>query len=86
MAITLIKLGIYLFIYLFLVARHWTLSTHLIRSIEHWRQAKAKLPPFGPRKHTFSSYFAEFLWRYEHKGEDLLEVFLEDVKKIYGKF
>jgi transposase-like protein len=52
----------------------------------HWRQAKAKLPPFGLRKHTFSSYLAEFMWRYEHKGEDLFEVFLEDAKKIYGKF
>ena len=26
----------------------------------HWRQAKAKLPPFCVRKHQFSSYLAEF--------------------------
>jgi len=24
----------------------------------HWRQAKAKLPPFGVRKHQFSSFFS----------------------------
>ena len=52
----------------------------------HWRQAKAKFPPFGIRKYAFSSYLAEFLWRYEHKEENLFEVFLEDAKKIYEKF
>ena len=52
----------------------------------HWRQAKAKLPAFGIRKYMFSSYLAEFLWRYEHKGEDLFEVFLKDAMKIYGQF
>ncbi|XP_028412951.1 uncharacterized protein LOC114535832 [Dendronephthya gigantea] len=52
----------------------------------HWRQAKAKFPPFSIRKYTFSSYLAEFLWRYKHKNEDLFEVFLEDCKKIYGTF
>ena len=30
----------------------------------HWRQAKIKLPLFGVRKHQFSSYLAEFKWRY----------------------
>ena len=30
----------------------------------HWRQAKSKFPAFGVRKHMFSSYLAEFLWRY----------------------
>ena len=35
----------------------------------HWRQAKAKFPAFGVRKNVFSSYQAEFMWRYEHKGE-----------------
>ena len=48
----------------------------------HWRQAKAKFPPFGIHKYTFSSYLAEFLWRYEHKDEDLFEVFLDDCKKF----
>ena len=52
----------------------------------HWRQAKAKLPAFGIRKYAFSSYLAEFLWRYEHKHEDKFEVFLKDAKKIYGNF
>ncbi len=52
----------------------------------HWRQAKAKFPPFGICKYSFSSYLAEFLWRYEHKDEDLFEVFLTDAKKIYGQF
>ena len=41
----------------------------------HWRQAN-----------SFSSYLAEFLCRYEHKDEDLFEVFLEDCKKIYVTF
>ena len=52
----------------------------------HWRQAKVKFPPFGIRKYMFSSYLAEFLWRYENKGKDLFKVFLEDAKKIYGNF
>ena len=29
----------------------------------HWRQAKVKLPPSGIRKHHFSSYLGEFMWR-----------------------
>ena len=49
----------------------------------HWRQAKAKLPPFGVRKHQFSSYLAEFMWRYMNTDEDLFEKFLEAVKKTY---
>ena len=47
----------------------------------HWRQAKSKLPSFGVRKSMFSSHLAEFLWRYEHKGEDLFCEFIKDVKK-----
>ena len=47
----------------------------------HWRQAKCKLPKFGV---LFSSYIAEFMWRYMHRNEDLFEVFLNDVKKVYG--
>ena len=49
----------------------------------HWRQAKCKLPKFGVRKHLFSTYLAEFIWRYLHRGEDLFAVFLSDVKKVY---
>ena len=47
----------------------------------HWRQAKCKLPKFGVRKHLFSTYLAEFMWRYMHKNGDLFAVFLNDVKK-----
>ena len=50
----------------------------------HWRQAKAKLPPFGVRKHHFSSYLAEFMWRYMDRDQDLFATFLRDVKKIYN--
>ena len=52
----------------------------------HWQQAKAKMPSFGVRKYIFSSHLAKFLWRYEHKGKDLFEAFLLDVKKLCGKF
>ena len=44
------------------------------------------MPSFGVRKIAFSSYLAEFLWRYEHKGKDLFSMFLWDVKKIYCEF
>lgn len=58
---------------------------HSTNKIEgHWRQAKVKLPPFGVRKHHFSSYLAEFMWRYKHREEDLFEIFLKDVKKLYS--
>ena len=50
----------------------------------HWRHAKCRIPKFGVRKHLFSSYLAEFMWRYTHRGEDLFAVFLNDVKKIYS--
>ena len=50
----------------------------------HWRQAKVKLPPFGVRKHHFSSYLAEFMWRYKNREDDLFEIFLRDVKKLYS--
>ena len=51
----------------------------------HWRQAKCKLPKFGVRKHLFSTYLAEFLWRYMHRNEVLFAVFLnnDDVKQVY---
>ena len=47
----------------------------------HWRHAKCKLPKFGVRKHLFSTYLAEFIWRYMHRDEDLFRLFLNDVKK-----
>ena len=50
----------------------------------HWRHAKVKMSPFGVRKHHFSSYLAEFMWRYKNKDNDLFEMFLRDVKKIYS--
>ena len=43
-----------------------------------------KLPPFGVRKHHFSSYLAEFMWRYKNREDDLFEIFLRDVKKLYS--
>ena len=49
----------------------------------HWRQMKAKLPTHGRKKEHYSSYLAEFKWRYVHRDEDLWKVFLDDVKKIY---
>ena len=50
----------------------------------HWRHAKSKLPKFGVRKYLFSTYMAEFIWRYMQRDEDLFEVFLSDVKKVYA--
>ena len=35
-------------------------------------------------KHLFSTYLAEFIWRYMHRDEDLFSVFLNDVKKVYA--
>ena len=49
----------------------------------HWRQAKCKLPKFGVRKHLFSTYLVEFMWRYMHRKEDLFAIFLNNVKKMY---
>ena len=46
----------------------------------HWRLAKCKLAKFGVRKHLFSIYLAEFIWRYMHCNEDLFRLFLNDVK------
>ena len=49
----------------------------------HWRHMKASLPKFGVRKHFYSGYLAEFMWRYLHKNEDKFEMFLKDIKKVY---
>ena len=43
----------------------------------HWRQMKANLPSHGRKKEHYSSYLAEFIWRYVHRGEDLFWVFLD---------
>ena len=53
---------------------------YMHRTVNH---AKVKMPPFSVRKHHFSSYLAEFMWRYRNKNNDLFEMFLQDVKKIY---
>ena len=49
----------------------------------HWRHMKTSLPKFGTRKEHFSSYLAEYFWRYKHKDSDMFKVFLRDVKQIY---
>ena len=49
----------------------------------HWRQVKAKLLPFGIRKHQFSSYLAEFMWRYMNREEHLFQNFLEAANENY---
>ena len=46
----------------------------------HWRQAKVKLPPFCVRKDHFSSYVAEFYWRYKNREDDLFEILLRGEK------
>ena len=35
------------------------------------------------QKHLFSTYLAEFMWRYMHRNRNLFAVFLNEVKKIY---
>lgn len=49
----------------------------------HWRHMKTSLPIFGTRKEHFTSYLAEFMWRYKYKNMDTFKVFLSDVKEIY---
>ena len=49
----------------------------------HWRQAKAKLPYFGVTKHEFSSYLAEFMWKYMNREDDLFQKFLKAAKRFY---
>ena len=47
-------------------------------------QKCVNIAKFGVRKHLFSTYLAEFIWRYMHRDEDLFSVFLNDVKKVYA--
>ena len=49
----------------------------------HWRQMKVRLPTYSRKKENYSSYLAEFKWRYIHSGEDLWKAFLKEIKKIY---
>ena len=49
----------------------------------HWRQAKRCMPECGVRKTMFSSYLAEFIWRYRNHGKDLFQEFVKDVVSIY---
>ena len=49
----------------------------------HWRHMKTSLPMLGTRKEHFSSYLAEFIWRYKHKDSDMFKVFLRDIKELY---
>ena len=52
--------------------------------IHHKRDWSVKIAKFGVRKHLFSTYLAEFIWRYMHRDEDLFSVLLNDVKKVYA--
>lgn len=49
----------------------------------HWRQMKASLPTHGRKKEHYSSYLAEFIWRYVNRGEDLFKTFLKDVVSVH---
>ena len=57
---------------------------HMNKIKGQWRHLKTGLPEFGRRKYMYSGHIAEFMWRYLYKDEDLLEVFLADMKKIYN--
>ncbi|XP_066928473.1 uncharacterized protein [Clytia hemisphaerica] len=50
----------------------------------HWRHAKVHLPAFGAKKYLFSSHLAEFMWRYQHKGENLFLQFVKDASTVYN--
>ena len=41
----------------------------------HWRQMKVSLPTHGKKKEHYSSYLAEFIWRYMNREKDLFFVF-----------
>lgn len=49
----------------------------------HWRQMKVSLPTHGRKKEHYSSYLAEFIWRYVNRGEDLFKTFLKDVVSVH---
>lgn len=49
----------------------------------HWRQVKSTLPSFGVKKSHFSSYMAEFMWRYANKDQDLFSKFICDLSSVY---
>lgn len=49
----------------------------------HWRQMKVNLPTHGRKKEHYSSYLAEFIWRYVNRGNDLFKIFLKDVARVY---
>ena len=48
-----------------------------------WRQMKVSLPTHGRKKEHYSSYLAEFIWRYVNRDKDLFRVFLNDVAFVY---
>ena len=50
----------------------------------HWRHPKVKILLLCVRKHHFSPYLSEFMWRYRSRDNDLFEMFIGDVKKIYA--
>ena len=50
----------------------------------HWRHPKVKMPLLSVRKHHFSPYLSEFMWRYRSRDNDLFEMFAGDVKKNYA--
>ena len=50
-------------------------GTNTNKMERHWSQAKCRFPKFGVRKHLFSTYLAEFIWRYMHSNEDFIEIF-----------
>ena len=66
------------------VIKRWIEPGSHTNKIEgQWRHMKASMPKFGVRKHMYSGYLAEFLWRYLHKEEDLFKVFVNDITKVY---
>jgi transposase-like protein len=59
-------------------------GSHTNKIEGHWRQMKSSLPTHGRRKYHYSSYLAEFMWKYSHKGDDLFWAFLEAIKTVYN--
>ncbi|PIK37754.1 hypothetical protein BSL78_25416 [Apostichopus japonicus] len=50
----------------------------------HWRQMKSHLPTHGRKKYHYSSYLAEFIYRYKHKNGDIFSAFIKDVAQLYN--